>query len=263
MSQPSMRILSPENGLSRLVLCQPERGNPINGEFCEEWADAAISLSSDPGIRAILLEAEGRNFSVGGDISTFMQNLDVLPQQIKRWAADFHAGTSRFQRCDAPLVAAVQGICAGGAVAVIAGADYVLAAADAKFLSAYVGLGYCCDGGASVLLSRRMGPARAKRFLMMGEVLTADQALGAGLVDEVVPPEDLATRAGEVARRLAEGPTRAYGELKRLFVSVGETALEAQLELEALALARCAGTADAREAIQAFSEKRKPHFKGQ
>lgn len=262
MSETSMRIVANEGGLVRLVLTQPARGNPIDGQFCDEWADTAITLSSDPQTRAILLLAEGKNFSVGGDISTFVRNIDALPQLIKRWAADFHAGTSRLQRADAPVVAAVQGICAGGAVSVVAGADYVVAAADAQFVSAYVGLGYCCDGGASILLSRRMGQSRAKRFLMMREVLNAEQALAAGLIDEMVPAEELDARAEAVARRLAEGPTRAYGELKRLFVSVGDTALEAQLELEALALSRCAGTADAREAITAFAEKRKPMFKG-
>lgn len=262
MSLVSLRISPPERGLARLILTQPARGNPIDGQFCDAWADAAIALSSDPRTRAILVQAEGKNFSVGGDISTFVQNLDALPQLIKRWAADFHAGTSRLQRADAPVVAAVQGVCAGGAVSVIAGADYVVAAADAQFVSAYVGLGYCCDGGASILLSRRMGQARAKRFLMMREVLNAQEALAAGLIDEMVPAEDLQARAEAAGRRLAEGPTRAYGELKRLFVSVGDTALEAQLELEALALSRCAGTADAREAIIAFSEKRQPSFKG-
>ena len=263
MTSTTLLIDHQDGGLARLVLTQPERGNPIDGTFCDEWADAAITLTSDPATRAILLLAEGKNFSVGGDIATFVRNLDALPQLIKRWAADFHAGTSRLQRADAPVVAAVQGICAGGAVSVIAGADYVVAAADAQFVSAYTGLGYCCDGGASVLLSRRMGQARAKRFLMMREILTAEQAFAAGLVDELVPADELAVRAEAVARRLAEGPTKAYGELKRLFVSVGDTALEAQLELEALALARCAGTADAREAIQAFAEKRKANFKGQ
>lgn len=261
MTSTSMRIAR-EGAVATVVLCESARGNPIDGAFCRDWASAGIALSSDPAIRAILLSAEGRNFSVGGDITTFVQNLDGLPAMIKGWAADFHAGTSRFQRGDAPLVAAVHGVCAGGAVAVIAGADHVVAEAGARFVSAYAGLGFCCDGGASVLLSRRMGQARAKRFLMLRETLNAEQALAAGLIDEIVPAEDLATRSAEVAQGLAAGPTRAFGELKRLFVSVGDTSLETQLELEALALARCSGTADAREAITAFSEKRPARFEG-
>lgn len=261
MTYTSMRI-DREGPLASLVLTEPGRGNPIDGQFCKDWAAAGVALSSDPAVRAILLASEGRNFSVGGDIALFAGDMEGLPRMIKQWAADFHAGTSRFQRADPPLVAAVQGVCAGGAVAVVAGADYVMAAGDARFVSAYVGLGFCCDGGASVLLSRRMGQARAKRFLMMRETLSAQEALAAGLIDEIVPAAHLAERSRAVAQDFSTGPTRAYGELKRLFVSVGDTALEAQLELEALALARCSGTADAREAIAAFVEKRKPEFRG-
>lgn len=261
MNESSIR-LEREGALARLVLTDAARGNPIDGAFCKAWAAAGADLSEDAGTRAILLSAEGKNFSVGGDIALFAANLDSLPHLIKEWAADFHAGVSYLQRGDAPVVAAVQGICAGGAVSVIAGADYVVAEEGARFLSAYVGLGYCCDGGATIMLSRRMGQSRAKRFLMMRESLDAEQALAAGLIDEVVPADQLAARAEEVAHALASGPTRAYGELKRLFVTVGDTALDAQLELEALALARCAGTADAREAIGAFVQKRKASFKG-
>lgn len=261
MTYSSMRI-DTADGLARLTFAQGERGNPIDGSFCADWASAATDLSSDPAVRAILMTAEGKNFSVGGDIMSMIKRLDDLPRLIKHWVSPFHSGISRLQRCDAPLVAAVQGVCAGGGVSVIASADYVVAEEGALFVSAYAGIGYCCDGGASVFLSQRMGPARAKRFLMMRETLDAAQALAAGLIDEVVPADQLAARGEAVARGLASGPTRAYGELKRLFVSVGDTALEAQLELEALALARCAGTADSRNAISAFSEKRKPEFEG-
>jgi 2-(1,2-epoxy-1,2-dihydrophenyl)acetyl-CoA isomerase len=261
MTQSSMRI-DREGGLARLTLTQGDRGNPIDGPFCNDWAGTATDLSCDPAVRAILMTAEGKNFSVGGDIMSMIQRLDDLPRLIKHWVSPFHSGISRLQRCDAPLVAAVQGVCAGGGVSLIASADYVVAEEGALFVSAYAGIGYCCDGGASVFLSQRMGPTRAKRFLMMRETLDAGQALAAGLVDEVVPAGQLAARGEDVARGLASGPTKAYGELKRLFVSVGDTALEAQLELEALALARCAGTSDSRNAITAFSEKRKPEYEG-
>jgi 2-(1,2-epoxy-1,2-dihydrophenyl)acetyl-CoA isomerase len=261
MAAESLRI-ERDGALARLVLGRPHVGNPIDGNFCAQWTEAAIDLSCDSGVRAILMIAEGKNFSVGGDIGVFQKNLADLSRLIKRWAGDFHSGISRLQRADAPLVTAVQGICAGGGVSLAAGADYLLASDDAQFVSAYVGLGFCVDGGGTVMLSRRMGQARAKRFMMMRETLNAQQALAAGLVDEVVPAERLAKRADEVTRRLAAGPTRAYGELKRLFVTVEDNALDTQMELEGLALARCAGTADAREAITAFAEKRKPVFEG-
>ena len=107
-----------------------------------------------------------------------------------------------------------------------------------------------------------MGIARARKFLLLNETLSAQDALAIGLVDEVLPADQIAARAEEIATKLASGPTKAYGEMRRLFTSVEDQPLEAQLELEAQALARCAGTEDAREAIIAFTEKRKPVFKG-
>ncbi|MDD3443935.1 MAG: enoyl-CoA hydratase-related protein, partial [Zavarzinia sp.] len=123
-------------------------------------------------------------------------------------------------------------------------------------------IGYSCDAGASIMLSRRLGHARAKRFLIMGEILDAGAALSAGLVDEVTASEDLTARAGALAARLAAGPSFAYGEIKRLFQSVACEPLEAQLALEAASIARSAATEDARGALTAFRNKERPTFKG-
>lgn len=261
MTYKTMRI-DREGALARLVFTQGERGNPINGDFCQDFLDVANAICEDRSIRAVLLLAEGKNFSFGGDIATFTGELDRLPMMIKRWTSALHAGIARFARMDAPVVAAVQGVSAGGMNGLVAGADYVVAAANARFLGAYAGIAFCADAGTSVMLSRRMGIARAKRFLLLNELLDSETALGVGLADEVAAPEDCLARAEAVARQLAEGPTRAFGEIRRLFLSVEDQPLETQLELEAQALARCAGTADAREGITAFAEKRKSVFTG-
>ena len=146
--------------------------------------------------------------------------------------------------------------------AFVAGADVVVAEAGARFVAAYAGIGYSCDAGASIMLSRRMGLARARRYLLLNEVLKADVALSCGLVDEVTTPELLMSRAEEVVQQLAAGPTRAYGETRRLLLSAEDQPLESQLELEAQALARTAGSADAREGLTAFAQKRRPAFVG-
>jgi 2-(1,2-epoxy-1,2-dihydrophenyl)acetyl-CoA isomerase len=112
------------------------------------------------------------------------------------------------------------------------------------------------------MLSRRMGLPRARRFLLLNETLGAPEALSAGLVDEVVPAAQIQARAHSVALQLAAGPTRAFGEIRRLLISAEHQPLEAQLELEAQALARIARTGDARTGLTAFAEKRKPEFKG-
>jgi 2-(1,2-epoxy-1,2-dihydrophenyl)acetyl-CoA isomerase len=210
----------------------------------------------------VLLAAEGRAFSYGGDVGAFVAGLDNLAHNIKRWTTTLHSAIARFQRMDAPLVAAVQGVCAGGMAALIAGTDVVIAADDARFTSAYAGIGFSCDAGSSVMLSRRMGLARARRFLLLNETLSAPDALAVGLVDEVVTADQLQARAQTVARQLAAGPTRAFGEIRRLLLSAQDQPLETQLELEAQALARIAGTSDARDGLTAFAQKRKPEFQG-
>jgi 2-(1,2-epoxy-1,2-dihydrophenyl)acetyl-CoA isomerase len=112
------------------------------------------------------------------------------------------------------------------------------------------------------MLSRRMGLARARRFLLLNETLSAADALAVGLVDEVLTADQLQARAQTVARQLAAGPTRALGEIRRLLLSAHDQPLETQLELEAQALARVAGTSDARDGLTAFAQKRKPEFQG-
>lgn len=261
MTYTSMRI-DRDDGLARLTFIQPERGNPIDGTFCAEFCDVANELSSDPAVRAVLIAAEGKAFSYGGDVSMFLKSLDTLPLMIKRWTADLHVGVARILKMDAPVVAAVHDICAGGMAALVAGADIVVAEPGTRFVAAYAGIGYSNDAGSSITYSRRMGISRARKFLLLNETLDAQAALAAGLADEVVPADQLAARAEAIARQLAAGPTKAYGEMRRLLGSVEDQPLEAQLELEALALARVAGTADAREGLTAFGEKRKPQFKG-
>ncbi|HEX7442214.1 MAG TPA: enoyl-CoA hydratase-related protein, partial [Caldimonas sp.] len=142
------------------------------------------------------------------------------------------------------------------------GCDVVLAGQSARFGSAFALLGFSCDSGSSVTLTARMGPARARRFVLLGEVLTSQEALDAGLADRVVADDKLQGEALALARDLAHGPTVAYAQTKRLFLRAGAAQLEAQLEDEALTLARVAATADAQEGVAAMVERRKPVFRG-
>jgi 2-(1,2-epoxy-1,2-dihydrophenyl)acetyl-CoA isomerase len=250
------------DGLARLTFADAARGNPIDGPLCDDLSEAAIQLSENSAVRCLLITAEGGAFSFGGDIRAFVKDLDDLALNIKRWTTTLHSAISRFQRMNAPIVTAVHGICAGGMSGFVAGSDIVIAARDARFVAAYAGIGFNCDAGSSIMYARRMGLGRARKFLLLNETLTASEALAAGLVDEIAPADQLFVRADAVARQLAAGPTRAFGEMRRLLMSVEDQPLEAQLELEAQALARCAATADAREGLVAFVEKRKPDFKG-
>ena len=254
--------LSVENGLARLRFTQAARGNPIDLPFCDEICAKAVELSSRSDVRAVLVTAEGKAFSYGGDIASFVAVLEDLPAQIKRMTTTMHSAVSRLQRMDAPMVVAVQGVCAGGMTAFVAGCDVVVSADNARYAAAYAGIGYSCDASASIMLSRRMGLSRARNFLLRNQTLDATKALEVGLVDEVAPADQIFAQAEAIALQLAAGPTRAYGEIRRLLLSVQDQPLETQMEFEAQALSRIASTADAREGLLAFSEKRKPKFSG-
>lgn len=251
-----------ENGIARVTFTQSERGNPLDGVFCRDLCDLSVELSCRDDVRAVLLTAEGRFFSVGGDIRWLLKDLSQLSRIVKSWTADVHMAITRFQRMNAPVVCAVHGDVAGGAVSLVAMSDILIAADSVKFNAAFAKIGFCADSGSTVSLSNRMGFSRAKRFLMLSEVLEAKEAMATGLVDIVVSGAELSATAEAMAARLAAGPTLAYGAIKRTIMSARTEPLEAQLEHEAQALAALASTEDTREGLTAFGERRKPQFKG-
>lgn len=258
---PTIRV-EREGALAIVNLAQPERGNPIDDAFTKDFRALALQLGNETGLRAVLMRADGANFSFGGDLKTFGPVVNELGPLVRQWTADLHMGLQRFWSLPVPVVCAVQGYAMGGGVGVLAGCDVVLAGQGAKFGAAFSQIGFSCDSGSSATLTARMGMARARRFILLSEVLSATDAHSAGLADQVVPDAELQDQAVALARRLAAGPTLAYGEIKRLFMRAGAVQMQAQLEDEALTLARVATSADAREGITAMLEKRKPVFQG-
>lgn len=183
-----------QDGLARVVLTEAERGNPIDGDFCNDFRDLTIALSLDPKVRAVLITAEGRFFSVGGDIRSFLADRDALPTLVMEWTASLHAGIARMQRMNAPVVVAVHGDAVGGSVSLIAHCDVAFAAEGTNFVAAFTGIGYCGDSGSTVSLSNRMGLSRAKRFLILSETLPVAEAAEAGLIDFVSLRKSLSHR---------------------------------------------------------------------
>ncbi|MDR3453393.1 MAG: enoyl-CoA hydratase-related protein [Rhodoferax sp.] len=251
-----------QDGLAILTLAQPARGNPIDGGFGRDFKQVASDLLNCVELRAVLLRADGANFSFGGDLKLFYPARDRLAPLVRDWTAELHMGLQRFWRLPVPVVTAVQGFAMGGGVALLAGCDVVLAGTSARFGSAFSQLGFSCDSGSTVTLTCRMGVSRARRFVLLAERLSSDDAQRAGLVDQVVADDRLQDEALALARQFAAGPTVAFGETKRLFMRVGAAQLEAQLEDEALTLARVSATLDAQEGIAAQVERRKPMFQG-
>jgi 2-(1,2-epoxy-1,2-dihydrophenyl)acetyl-CoA isomerase len=260
-STDSIRV-EMQDGLAIVSLAQAARGNPFDGAFARDFKQVASALLDSQDLRSVLLRADGANFSFGGDLKVFYPARDRLPPLVREWTSELHMGLQRFWRLPVPVVTAVQGFAMGGGVALLAGCDVVLAGTSARIGSAFAQLGFSCDSGSSVTLTARMGVARARRFVLLAEMLASEEAQRAGLVDQIVDDAQLQDEALALARRLAAGPTVAYGATKRLFMQAGAAQLEAQLEDEALTLARVSGTQDAQEGIAAQVEKRKPVFRG-
>src|SRR5215467_2128910 len=206
-----------DEGLAHIDLNQPERGNPIDGEFCREFGLCIAELSERTDVRSVLLSARGRLFSVGGDLSLLVKVGDALPRTIKAWTADLHAAIARMVRMRAPVIAAVHGNVAGGSVSLMAAADVVVMAESARISAAFSKIGFSPDSGSTTTVTRRVGVARARRFFLLGETLDASTALSLGLVDHVVESNAVQSEAKRMARELATGPTEAYGAVKRLF----------------------------------------------
>jgi 2-(1,2-epoxy-1,2-dihydrophenyl)acetyl-CoA isomerase len=170
--------------------------------------------------------------------------------------------TSRFSRMRAPLVVAVNGTAAGAGMSLAVSGDLVLAADVAKFTMAYTAAGLSPDGSSSYFLPRLIGLRRTQELMLTNRRLSAQEAFEWGLVNRVVAADDLQQQARALAAQLAQGPTRAFGTVKRLLNESFTGTLETQMELEARGIAAMAGTPDGREGIQAFLEKRKPSFSG-
>lgn len=214
-------------------------------------------------MRSIILTGSGRFFSAGGDLSAFAGDLDRLPYFLKQLTLHLHAAVSRITRMRQPVIAAVNGPAAGAGMALAAACDHVIAADTSNFTIAYTAAGLSPDGASTWALPRRIGPARTRELMLTNRRLSAPEALEWGLANEVVAANALPARADTLARQFAAGPTQAFGAVKTLLAGSATNSLETQMELEARAIADTARTADAREGIDAFLNKRRPVFTGE
>jgi 2-(1,2-epoxy-1,2-dihydrophenyl)acetyl-CoA isomerase len=242
-----------------VTLNRPENANTLDMAMGRDLFAAAIACERDARVRAVVLTGAGKNFCFGGDLRGMVTGGEDVQGYLRELTANLHAAISHFMRMDAPLIAAVNGTAAGAGVGLVAMADLAIAAAGAKFSLAYTGVALTPDGSTSYLLPRAIGAKRALELILTNRALTADEALAWGLVNQVVPDAEVVAEALKLAGRLAAGPRAAFGRAKRL-VADGLGGLEHHLALESQAIAAQAATAEGREGIAAFLEKRKPSY---
>jgi 2-(1,2-epoxy-1,2-dihydrophenyl)acetyl-CoA isomerase len=254
---------SVNGGLATIRMNRVEAYNALDASMADELYAVAQRCANNPSIRAVLLLGNGKSFTVGGDLPFLSKTKNAeLPGLLRSMTGRYHDAMRTFSRLSVPIVAAVQGAAAGGGLGMMYCADIVLAAENTKIALGFGSLGLSTDGGNSWFLPRLVGMRRAAELYFEGRVLNASEALEWGLVTRIVPLAELEEQALACANRLANGPTRAFGEMRRLFRESLNATLSEQLGAETEALCRTAATADATDAIASFVGKRKPVFHG-
>ncbi|MGE4324321.1 MAG: enoyl-CoA hydratase/isomerase family protein [Sphingobium sp.] len=250
-----------DGGLATITLCRPEAGNALDDAAGREIREIAVECVRNADIRAVLMLSEGKNFCVGGDLGHVGKQADP-GGAIREMTVDFHAAMLLFSQMDAPLITGVQGAATGAGLSLTAVSDYVVAARSSLFAYAYTGIGLTSDGGLTWTLPRLIGLRNFQSLYLTGRRVSAEEALTLGIVSEVADDEAYADRARALATQIAQGPTRAFGAIKRLTSATFDHGFAAQLEAESQAIMQVARTDDVRGAIEALFAKRKPVFNG-
>jgi 2-(1,2-epoxy-1,2-dihydrophenyl)acetyl-CoA isomerase len=252
-------------GAATIELNRPEALNAWNKQFGEDLLAALRRAAEDDAVRAVRITGAGRAFSSGADLKDISGD-DITsegrPNVYKVLTERYHPIMHAIRDMEKPVVAAVNGPAVGIGCSLALCCDLVVAAESAYFLLAFVNIGLVADGGSSLFVPTRIGMARAAEMAMLGERVSAGQALDWGLVNAVHPDESFVEQSAALTARLATGPTRAYAATKRelnnrLFSKMGE-----QLELEAKLQQEMAGTDDFVEGVSAFLGKRPARFSG-
>ncbi len=256
--------LQRRGAVATIELDRPDAMNAWNRELGEQLRAAVQETSADADVRAVLITGAGRAFSAGADLKDTGFNLtpDGHPDVQAALTERYHPIIAGIREMPKPVIAAVNGPAAGIGCSLALACDLVLAAESAYFLLAFVNIGLVPDGGSSLLIPARVGFARAAEMALLGERIPAPQALEWGLVNRVVPAEELRAQADALADRLAAGPTRSYAGSKRQLNAWLYSRMHEQLALEASIQQEMAGSGDFAEGVAAFIEKRPPRFAG-
>jgi len=252
--------LTHEDGIARLTIDSTTEMNSLNDRMTEELLDLATGLGADEDVRCIVLRGSGGVFCAGADISGF-ETGETAPE-LRKGASLLHDAVVQLDRAETPIVTGINGAAVGAGFSLAILGDIAVMSEEAYLQYGYPGVGLTGDGSSTFFLPRHVGLRKAKEIALLNERIPAGEAEEIDLVTEAVPDEEFDDRLAEVAGRIAEGPTVAFGRIKRLFDGSFDRSLEEQLALETDWIAETSKTDDYREGVTAFQEGRRPEFDG-
>jgi 2-(1,2-epoxy-1,2-dihydrophenyl)acetyl-CoA isomerase len=258
-------VVKTEDGLATITLSRPDRLNAFDDRMIASLAIAVNGLANDDAVRAILFTGSGRAFCAGLDLrfaSDAARSAVPASELVRRVVPHLHAIVSDLRRAPKPVVCAVNGVAAGAGVGLALAGDVVIASRSASFVLSYTRLGLAPDGSTSYFVTRLVGEKRALDLFLSTDPVDGDEAHRIGLVSRVTDPERLDADALLLAKKLAAGPTRAFAQAKSLVLHATREGLETQMENERHAIQATFASADFREGLAAFLEKRTPRFVG-
>jgi len=257
-------ILEKDGHIAVLTLNRPDKMNAISAEMRENFPLTLQEVQEDDNLRALIITGAGRGFCSGADVAVQAaraagQQAEASRKSILQLVGSLIVG---FEKINKPIIAAINGIAAGVGLTITLACDLRIASANARFSAIWVKRGLIADGGATFLLPLVVGMEKALELSFTGDIIDAKEAERIRLVLRVVPPEELMTRAKDLAQKIASGPPISVELVKRVMWEKIRNQLREQLLLESYAQNVCRTTQDHKEAVKAFMEKREPQFKG-
>jgi 2-(1,2-epoxy-1,2-dihydrophenyl)acetyl-CoA isomerase len=257
---PETIILEQAGGVMTITLNRPDVLNAVNEQLAHELHDALRQAAREPAVRCLVLTGAGRGFCSGQDLRG---RADARPSYREHLRATYHPIILLLRTIEKPVIAAVNGVAAGAGMSLALAADLRIASERASFIEAFSRVGLVPDSGSTYMLTRLVGLGKALELCYTADPVDAQEALRLGIANRVVPHDELGPAAAALAARLAAGPTKAYGLTKRALTYGLHAPLDAALEYEAHLQEVAGRSADHREGVAAFLEKRTPTYQGQ
>lgn len=250
------------DGVAHVRFARPEGANAVNPAFSRDLRDVMLDIEWDDEVKAVSVTAEGKVFCAGGDLKEFAEAGAGLPKLASGMLTDFHGAIYKMNRTPKPFIAGVNGAAGGAGLSIVSAFDLVVCGESAKFTMAYTRAGVTPDGTSTYFVARHIGLRRMLDLTLTNRVLSATEAEAWGLVNRVVPDDEVEAATAELAQQLASGPSWALGHAKSVVYAGYESPLEQAGEFEGVTIAAAMATNDGQEGIAAFVEKRPPNFTG-